>query len=283
MGNTSQTTIAEGIRQEFLADLPLAGTSRAFVAELDSRFNQIYEKSVDRYFKDPPWDLPGVQLAICCYLAWGEVRSVDTFTRQAVQLGFDRPRLRLLLSKQIYEEMVHHQMFREAAIKMGGVDPLKVTPPPALMTIFEAYDRACGSNDILEKIYYSQFSSERAVIPSFKRFKESIKASRRGLHPLMERAIDQALHDEPGHVGVGRLAAWELAERGEAQRQRMVEMALDSIVMTIDLWSTETKNLSTLVSFARSLVVAKTTSLRSQPHDDYDWQSDDPEALSSGD
>ncbi len=82
---------------------------------------------------------------------------------------------------------------------MGGVDPLKVTPPVAMIRMFEAYDDAHGSNDILEKIYYGQFSSERAVIPSFRRLKESMQASWRGLPPLMEQAFDRVLHDEPGH------------------------------------------------------------------------------------
>jgi hypothetical protein len=220
-------------------------------------------------------------LAICCYLAWGEIRSVDTFTRQAVQLGFDRPRLRLLLSKQIYEEMVHHQMFREAAIKIGGVDPLHVTPPAAIMRMFEAYDQANGTNDILEKIYYGQFSSERAVIPSFKRLKESMQASRRGLPPLMEQAFDRVLHDEPGHVGVGRLAAWELAERGPVQRQRMVELALDIIAITVNLWVVETRNYPAIVSFASSLVAAKTIAKwRPQRHEDFDCQSTtEPESI----
>jgi hypothetical protein len=251
------SNIADGIRQEYLADLILEGSAREFVAELDRRFDRIYNESVERYFKAPPWDLPGIPLAICCYLAWGEVRSVDTFTRQAAQLGFDRPQLRLMLSKQIYEEMIHHLMFREAAIKMGGVDPLKISQPPAIVAMFESYDKACGSNDILEKIYYGQFSSERAVIPSFRRLKESMQASRRGLHPLMEQAFDRALRDEPGHVAVGRLAAWELAERGKAQRQRMIELALDIITITINLWVTETKKIPAIVRLASSLVTAK--------------------------
>lgn len=253
----NRTVIANQIHQEYLTDLALEGSAREFVAELDRRFDQIYERSVNRYYKAPLWDLPGVQLAICCYLAWGEIRSVDTFTRQAVQLGFDYPQLRLLLSKQIYEEMIHHQLFRKAAIKMGSVDPLKIPQPTAIMAMFNAYDSAYGSNDILEKIFYGQFSSERAVIPSFKRFKESIQASRQGLHPLMEQAFEKVLHDEPGHVAVGRLAAWELAERGEAQRQRMVEMALDSLATTINLWVTETKNIPEIVKLAGQLVKVK--------------------------
>ena len=253
--------IAAEVRKEYLSDLILTGSPRGFVNELDRRFDRIYLESVDRYFKAPPWDLPGVSLAVCCYLAWGEVRSVDTFTRQAVELGFDRPRLRLLLSKQIYEEMVHHQMFRQAAIKMGGVDPLRVQQPAVLMDMFEAYDSAYGSADILEKIYYSQFSSERAVIPSFKRLKESMQASRRGLDPLMARAFNQVQHDEPGHVGVGRLAAWELADRGRAQRVRMIDLALHIIAITIDRWVPETKNIPAMVSWAGSLVAAKATAM----------------------
>lgn len=249
-------TLTQTIRDGYLQTLSYQGTARAFVAELDQRFDHIYADAVARYYRDPPWDIPGVTLAICCYLAWGEVRSVDVFTRQAVQLGFDRPRLRLLLSKQIYEEMVHHQMFRKAAIKMSGVDPLNITPPPAIMAMFDAYDRACESEDILEKIFYAQFSSERAVIPSFHRLHNSMQASKRGLHPLLKIAFERVFHDEPGHVGVGRIAAYELAERGEAQRRRMVEMALDIIGVTINLWITETKNLPMVVSLAGSLGVA---------------------------
>ncbi len=67
------TAIAENIRQEYLRDLRLDGSSRNFVAELDRRLNQIYDDAVERYYQAPPWDLPGVQLAICCYLAWGEI------------------------------------------------------------------------------------------------------------------------------------------------------------------------------------------------------------------
>jgi hypothetical protein len=249
--------LIQEIEREYLADLSLEGTPHDFVSRLDERLNQVYEEAVERYYKAPPWDLPGVLLAICCYFAWGEVRSVETFSRQAVDLGFGMPRLRLLLSKQIYEEMVHYQMFREAAIAIGGVDPIKVRQSPTLMSMFNAYDEACGSEDILEKIYYSQFCSERAVLPSYKRFKESMKGSRRGLHPLLERAFDRVLRDEPGHVAVGRLAAWELAERGAVQRKRMIEMAGHIIAITINVWKTETKSLTSLLQLAASLAKAK--------------------------
>lgn len=249
--------LVEEIRLEYLADLSLNGSSHEFVSKLDKRLTKAYEESVERYYKAPPWDMPGVLLAITCYFAWGEVRSVETFSRQATELGFEKPRLRLLLCKQIYEEMVHYQMFREAAIEIGGVDPIKIKQSPALMSMFDAYDNACGSDDVLEKIFYSQFSSERAVIPSYKRFRESMKGSRRGLHPLLERAFDRVLHDEPGHVAVGRLAAWELAERSTSQRERMIDMAADIIAITVNLWKTETRSLTTLLSLAASLVKAK--------------------------
>jgi hypothetical protein len=167
--------------------------------------------------------------------------------------------LRLLLSKQIYEEMVHYQMFREAAIAIGGVDPIKVKQSEALLSMFDAYDQACGTNDILEKIFYSQFCTERAVLPSYKRIRESMRGSKSGLHPLLERAFERVLHDEPGHVAVGRMAAWELAERGIDQRKRMIEMAADIIAITINLWKTETKSLSSLLRFAASLVKTKMT------------------------
>lgn len=251
------TALIEEIRQEYLADLPLDGSAHEFVSKLDKRVNQAYEDAVDRYYKAPPWDVPGVLLAITCYFAWGEVRSVETFSRQALELGFDKPRLRLLLSKQIYEEMVHYQLFREAAIGIGGVDPIKVTQSSNLMSMFDSYDEACGTQDILEKIFYSQFCSERAVIPSYKRLRESMRTSRRGLHPLLEKAFERVLHDEPGHVAVGRLAAYELAERGAAERQRMIAMAADIIAVTINLWKTETKSLSSLLRLAASLVKAK--------------------------
>ena len=247
------------VRREYLADLPMDGSAHEFVARFDRRLNQIYEEAVDRYYKDPPWNVPGVLMAICCYFAWGEVRSVETFSRQAMDLGFDKPRLRLLLSKQIYEEMVHYQMFREAAIEIGGIDPIKVRQSEALMSMFDAYDEACGSTDILERIFYSQFCSERAVIPSYKRFRESMKGSKRGLHPLLGRAFERVLHDEPGHVAVGRLAAWELAERGFDQRKHMIDMASDIIAVTVNLWKTETKSLSALLRLASSLVKAKVT------------------------
>ena len=251
--------LIEEVRREYLADLPLDRSAHEFVSKLDKKLDQAYEEAVDRYYKAPPWDMPGVLLAICCYFAWGEVRSVETFSRQAIELGFDKPRLRLLLSKQIYEEMVHYQMFREAAIKIGGVDPIKVKQSENLMAMFNSYDVAFGSNDILEKIFYSQFCSERAVLPSYKRFRESMRNSRRGLPPLLDRAFERVLHDEPGHVGVGRLAAWELAERGVVQRQRMIEMAAEIIAITINVWKTETKSLSSLLRFAASLVKAKVT------------------------
>src|SRR5205085_6546435 len=144
--------LIEEVRREYLADLPLDRSAHEFVSKIDKKLDQAYEEAVDRYYKAPPWDMPGVLLAICCYFAWGEVRSVETFSRQAIELGFDKPRLRLLLSKQIYEEMVHYQMFREAAIKIGGVDPIKVKQSENLMAMFNSYDVAFGSNDILEKI-----------------------------------------------------------------------------------------------------------------------------------
>lgn len=261
------------IFDEYLADLNLGGSDREFVTRLDARFNQIYEEAVERYYQSPPWDMPGVQLAVCCYLAWGEVRSVETFTRQAVQIGFERPRLRLLLSKQIYEEMVHHQMFREAAIKMGGVDPLRVPQPAGIMEVFDRYESACGTGDILEKIFYAQFCSERAVIPSYERFRDSARASRKGLHPSMEQALARVIRDEPGHVYVGRVAALELARRGPVQRARMVKLAADIITHTVNLWKKETQDLPSLVRFAAGLAAASLAAkLSPRPHDDYDWQ-----------
>lgn len=269
---SGQTLQAE-IFGEYLADLSLGGSDREFVARLDERFNQIYQEAVERYYQSPPWDLPGVQLAVCCYLAWGEVRSVETFTKQAVQLGFERPRLRLLLSKQIYEEMVHHQMFREAAIKMGGVDPLRVPQPSSIMEIFDRYDSACGTSDIIEKIFYAQFCSERAVIPSYERFRDSARASRKGLHPSMEQALARVIRDEHGHVQVGRVAALELARRGTAQRGRMVELAGDIITHTVNLWKRETQDLPSLIRFAAGLAAASVAAkFSTRTHDDYDWQ-----------
>jgi hypothetical protein len=55
------------------------------------------------------------------------------------------------------------------------------------------------------------------------------------------------------------MAAWELAERGIDQRKRMIEMAADIIAITINLWKTETKSLSSLLRFAASLVKTKMT------------------------
>ena len=257
----SRASIAAQVREDYLSDLLLTGSTRGFVNELDRRFDRLYQESVDRYYKAPPWDLPGVQLAICCYFAWGHARTVDTFTRQAMKLGFDWPRLHLLLSRQIYEEMVHHQLFRQAAIKLGGIDPIHVRQPAAIKAICKAYDFAHGSSDILEKMYYSQFCSERAEIPAFKRLKESMQTSRRGLDSLFEQALDQVQRDKPGHVGVGRMAAWELADRGEAQRVRMIDLALDSISTTIDIWVTEVKNIPEIVTWAGSLVAAKAAAM----------------------
>jgi hypothetical protein len=253
----SPVTLIDEIRREYFADFALGGSAHQFVTKLDKRLNQIYEEAVDRYYKAPPWAIPGVQMAICCYFAWGEVRSVESFSRQAMELGFDKPRLRLLLSKQIYEEMVHHQMFREAAIKIWGIDPVKIPQPPELMAMFDAYDVGYGSNDILEKIFYSQFCSERAVMPSYKRFKESLKTSRGGLHPLIEKAFDRVLHDEPGHVAIGRLVACELADRGTAQRERMVEMAADIVGITVNLWKTGNRGMNALFHLGLKLIEAK--------------------------
>ncbi len=269
---TKETIIAE-IREKYLTNFSFDDTAYTFVASLDMLFDRIYEDAVERYYKAPPWDLPGVQLAICCYLAWGEVRSVDVFTRQAVELGFDYPELRLLLSKQIYEEMVHHQMFRKAALTMSGVDPLTVPPPTGIMAMFDAYNYALGATDILEKIFYAQFSSERAAIPSFKRIKESMVASRSGLPPMMRKAFERVEKDEPGHIAVGRRAAVELAKRGTQQCQRMLELALDIIGITINLWITETKNYPAIIKFAGSLVKAKAKAkIVGVPRiDDTDW------------
>lgn len=271
---TKETIIAE-IREEYLTNFSFDGSAGTFVSSLDTLFDHIYEDAVERHYKAPPWDLPGVRLAICCFLAWGEVRSVDVFTRQAVELGYEYPELRLLLSKQIYEEMVHHQMFRKAAIKMGGVDPLTVQAPSGIMAMFDAYNYTLGSTDILEKIFYGQFSSERAAIPSFKRIKESIAASRSGLPPVMEKAFDRVEMDEPGHIAVGRRAALELAKRGAEQRRRMIELALDIIGITINLWITETKNYPAIIKFAASLIKAKTKAkIVGLPEvDDAEWNS----------
>src|SRR5215468_8792888 len=110
MPKLKSAALTDEIRQEYLADLPLVGQEHEFVTKLDEQITQAYEDAVARYYKAPPWDLPGVLVAICCYFAWGEARSVESFSRQAMELGLEKPRLRLLLSKQIYEEMVHYQM-----------------------------------------------------------------------------------------------------------------------------------------------------------------------------
>jgi hypothetical protein len=202
----------------YFEGIDLRGEPKSFVAALDQRLDQILSGMVKKNLTDLPWDTVERQVTACIFNGWGEIRSADTFARQISRLGFDYPHLKLRVGKQLHDEMRHFFLYRDCAIKMGGPDIMETEPVEAFMKMFDYCDQV--SDDPLELIFNCQFCCEKWAVflftQSFTKFE---------LQDVFKRTLKELLNDEHFHVANGREAALLLAERGEGQRKRMIEIA----------------------------------------------------------
>jgi hypothetical protein len=191
---------------------------KSFVAAMDQRLDGILSQMVKKNLTDFPWNTVEKQIKACTFNAWGEIRSADTFARQISRLGSDHPHLKLRVSKQLHDEMRHFFLYRDCAIAMGGPDILETEPVEAFMKMFDYCDQV--SDDPLELIFNCQFCCEKWAVflftQSFTKFE---------LQGVFKQTLKELLNDEHFHVANGREAALLLAERGEGERKRMVEIA----------------------------------------------------------
>jgi hypothetical protein len=140
MEETEFQSLREQVRKE-ISSLPQTGADE-FVSNLGGVMAEIYRESARKANARGIWENCESQLRLCAFNAWGEYRSVDTFARQVLRLGYAYPELKLLVSRQMKEEMRHAEIYRKAAAEMGGEDPFVLPVPTDLFRMMDLYDRS---------------------------------------------------------------------------------------------------------------------------------------------
>jgi hypothetical protein len=217
-------SLREKIRRD-LAGLPQGNEPAEFVINLGQTLDGIYRESARRANASGVWKKLESQLRLCTFNAWGEYRSVDTFARQILRLGYRYPELRLVVSQQMKDEMRHAALYRKAAIGMGGQDPFLLPKPSDLFRMMDLYDTV--SEDVIETIFSTQFCSESGAVVNFE------EQATKELHCALAEVVKQILPDEHFHVSIGRTAARILAEEGGRTRQKMLDLAALMVATTI--------------------------------------------------
>jgi len=220
----------KGLRPLF-DDLPTDGPADQFVARLGERLDALMSEVVQAIVAALPWNRVEIQLNLCYFNAWGEIRSVDTFARQVERIGTRYPDLKHVVVQQMGDEMRHFKLYNAAAIRMGGQDVLSTSAEEkagSLFRMFEYCDEHC-SEDVREQIFSCQFVDERFPLHLFAALKEIPE-----LHPEFRRALEQVMPDEVFHVrGVGKMAAEMLAAEGEMTRVRMLDLTARILPYTL--------------------------------------------------
>ncbi|GBC82751.1 hypothetical protein HRbin10_01883 [bacterium HR10] len=209
------------LRKEFFGDIPVGIDPHRFVALLDKRISEILEAWVDAYLTSGALETREQQLQLVYLSAWGELRSVDTFARQVERMGYalEYPELKLGVCRQLHDEMRHFKIYRDLALRMGGEDVLSQSPHPSFTYQFDYCDQV--SEDPLELIFNCQFCCEKWAIPLFTNLAKKAYTN----EDLRETLTREILPDEYFHIANGRLAARYLARRGDAQQDRMLDIA----------------------------------------------------------
>jgi hypothetical protein len=223
---TEQNQEARGLARDLFGDLPLGGDPDAFVARLDERLDELILETTEKIIGYEPWDTPERQLVACALQGWGEIRSADTFARQIMKLGCEHPELKLLVSRQLHDEMRHYWLYRDCARKMADRDAmLEIPPDPRLIQLFDYFDSV--SEDVLEQMFVCQFCSEKAALRLF-----TVSMNKFDVHPQFRAVLDQIIPDEKFHVSNGRVAARLLAKRGEEAQRRLIDLAAEQMLYT---------------------------------------------------
>lgn len=215
--------LQRGTLRRLFDDLALELSPADFVNRLEERLDAIMMGGVRMMVEHLPWDSLQVQLNVCYFNAWGEIRSADTFARQIERIGIRYPELKLVLARQLEDEMRHFMLFQTAALEMGGVDVLTTSSEEragSLYRMFQYCDER-SSDDVREQIFSCQFVDERFPLHLF----EGVKGVP-GLHPGFFKALESIVPDEKFHVRrVGRMAAELLAAEGGEAHRRMLDLA----------------------------------------------------------
>lgn len=223
--------LQRGELRRIFDDLPVGVPADHFLARLEERLDAIMSEGVSRILEALPVGDLQVQLNICYFNAWGEIRSVDTFAQQVIRLGTRYPDLKHVVVRQMEDEMRHFKLYDAAAVRMGGQPVLETSPQEkagSLYRMFAYCDSEC-SEDVREQIFSCQFVDERFPLHLFSRLKEHP-----GVHPEFRQALEKVVPDEVFHVrGVGRMAAELLAAEGEARQRRMLDLAARILPYTL--------------------------------------------------
>jgi hypothetical protein len=229
--NRALEYLRQGEIRRIFDDIPVGVPADQFLTRLEERLDAIMSEGVQLIVRSLPLERVEVQLNICYFNAWGEIRSVDTFARQVERIGARYPDLKHVVVQQMADEMRHFKLYNAAAVKMGGQDVLSTSPEEkagSLYQMFEYCDHRC-SEDVREQIFSCQFVDERFPLHLFAAVKDVPN-----LHPEFHRALEQIVPDEKFHVrGVGRMAAEMLAAEGEAAQRRMLDLAARILPYTL--------------------------------------------------
>jgi hypothetical protein len=217
------------LKEDLFSDLPVGIDPSEFVANMDSRLNDVLQEGVKELVGLVPWDTIESQIFACYYSAWGETRSADTFSRQVEMMRNDYPVLKLGVSRQIHDEMRHFVLYRDCAMKLGGKDVLETRAEEIAGSLMRMFDFCDGvSKDPREMVFACQFVDERNAIFLFREY-----MSRTNLHPEFLSTLEKIIPDEYFHVSNGRTAARMLAKEGASAQERLLEIASETLYYTI--------------------------------------------------
>jgi hypothetical protein len=216
----------ETVREKYFSHISVNRPPVVFVQKIEEILDEIYIEAARSSIMDPAWEGPECLLQSCAWTGWGEYRSSDTFARQVMKLDTSQTMLKEMVARQTYDEMHHFFLYRDCIQKMSSKDLCEMPKPPALFAMFDLYDTI--SDDVVEAIFADQFCSEKGAVHLFT---AQLEKGRR-MSPEYTETIQKILPDEYFHASIGRTAARILACRGEAERQRMLDLASTMLAQT---------------------------------------------------
>jgi hypothetical protein len=214
------------IRGTHFSHISVNAPPAAFVQKIEETLDTIYTEAARSSISDPSWEAVECLVQSCAWTGWGEYRSSETFARQVIRLGTDFAVLKEMVARQTHDEMRHFFLYRECIQKMSGKDLLTMPKPPALFAMFDLYDTI--SDDVVEAIFADQFCSEKGAVHLF----TAQLQKGRPMSSQYTETIQKILPDEYFHASIGRNAAKILASRGEAERERMLDLASAMLAQT---------------------------------------------------
>jgi hypothetical protein len=216
----------ETVRERYLSHISVNADPVAFVDGIEKALDEIYVAAARSSISDPAWEAVECLVQSCAWTGWGEYRSADTFARQVLKLDADLAVLKEMVARQTHDEMRHFFLYRDCIQKMSGKELRTMPRPPALFAMFDLYDTI--SDDVVEAIFADQFCSEKGAVHLFTAQLEKGKR----MNAEYTETIQKILPDEYFHASIGRTAARILASRGEAERERMLDLASTMLAQT---------------------------------------------------